>query len=332
MNLTSVKIHLSCSNIKYHTQTNNCLTNMSEITFYNWYNCPIDLSNTNIVHITFPNSFNQQVVLPVSLEYLDLGWHFKKLIRYPKNLKVIIYNWAISYLLPKKIQCVFSNGDDKKQLRLPKYLIVLKLKGGSINFENFNVVLPKYVLDSVLDTECSQPIMLNKKLRKITCGFVCTNPLLFPKNMRLINLMYCCNSTFVFPKNLLCLIIRDRWRKTQKLLLVETLKYLEVSNENSLIVDNVSNSIERVSFRLYDKHIDMRNKIFVNLPNSMGKFHSEITHVLDYRIDINCWSEFALKHCTNTEVVSKSSSIENVINNMKYLGLCVFTSVYGTNI
>lgn len=331
MNLTSIKIYLSCSKIKYHTQTNNCLTNMSEITFYDWYNYPIDLSNTNLVHVTFANRFNQQVVLPVSLEYLNLGSVFNKLIWYTKNLKVIICNYAINYLLPKNIQCVFSSGSNREKIRLPKYLIVLKLRGGSVNF---NVIMPKHVLDLALDTECSQPIVLNKRLRKIMCGFLCANPLVFPKNMRLINLMCCWESTtFVCPKNLFGLVINDRWKKTQKLLLVETLKYLEVANENSLIVDNVSNSIERVSFKLYDEHMEMRDKIFVNFPNSMGKFHSKITRVLDYRIDIDCWSEFihvGYKPCTNTGIID--DSFEKVLNNIKYLGFCAFTNVYGTNI
>lgn len=335
-NLTLSKIYLSCSCIKYHTQTNCSLTNMSEITFCDWYNCPIDLSNTNLIRISFNNRFNEKVDLPATLECLVLGCSFNKLIQLPKNLTVIDYAHTFIYLLPKKIRCISASISKMQKVRLPKYVCIIKL-GGSISPTNwFNVVILKHVHDLELNL-CSQLIVLNKKLRRFKGGFMCEMPFFFPKNMRSIQLHYSPDSTFVCPKNLLRLIIVDRWAKGPNIVLAETLEYLEVSNENSLIIDNVPNCIVGLKFKLYDEHMSMRDNIFINFPNSMGKFYFKTSHSSDYRIDTDCWSEFikvVQEPCCleKTTVFTELIDIDKILNDIKYLGFGIFSSMYKTNV
>ena len=114
---------------------------IEELYIDNRYNSPIYLPS-NLLVLSFGDSFNQELLLPSSLEQLSFGYHFNKTIKLPKSLKV--FNMSTKFnqdiVLNEKLEELTVGNQFNRNLKLPESMKILNLKNKTI--------LPKITLNS----------------------------------------------------------------------------------------------------------------------------------------------------------------------------------------
>lgn len=349
MIIDSIKLFLSCSNIRYHTPNNASLTNIAELTFYDWFNSYIDLSTLNVKYISFGNDFDQHIVFPRTLQFLKLGYRFNKIIRIPKNLTSLCSECYLSietsifarsgtgkgtrlrlslstdkgYGLPKKLLYLALSHEQSSTLALPKNINVIYIRG-SIN----TIKIPKHVSKLELIVHHTQSIVLNKKSTKIVCGVFCPSPMTYPKTMRSISIYELPPNIHFCPKKLLFLALNNKRTSMTNIVLPETLEHLKVIDTNMLIIQNMPNSIVNIEIYLNDEFMHgFTHKCLFNLPNSMGKYCTDTEYFNDLWMVMKVQSESLnvgydpmKRHAVRNTVLTKNTGwFTSNVSKVKYL-------------
>lgn len=268
----TLKLKLLCDNIVYHTPNNTSITNISEITFCNWFNSPIDLRQMNLRKVVFGDEFNQAIILPYTLESAHFESKFNQPIELTKGLvwSLFGFHYEQLLLLPKTMRDIYVcsksiMSDNGNKLCFSKYLNKIALRCSA----QLSIIVPKYVM-GILTNIKNGLLVLNKNLLAVTFHCTYNQQWVLPKNVRIIMFQRISTKFIVFkcPKYLTHLYLGKNYT-WGPLVLNDSLKYLELYN--GVQMDHVPENIMCVNYHFNHGYKYLSEKVGNNLPNGINE-------------------------------------------------------------
>lgn len=238
--------------------------NIKRLTFGNWFNQPIDLTQylIGLTVLTFGRQFDQPIVLTPNIEVLIFGENFDQPIILTPNVKILTFGWSFNQpiILTSNVQVLQFECRYNRPIVLTKCIIVLTF-GYHFNKpivltkylriltfgERFSqpIVLTRSIMKLTLGAYFNQPIVLTKNIRVISFGRFFNKPVSLTKNIKILTLEECFNQPICLNKQLREVIFNCKYHDRQ-IILTPCVTRLTIRHPNYTIVDNLSNDIEYI--------------------------------------------------------------------------------------